>query len=73
MLRRHLYGLQAVAGLAYDLQVRLLLQDVAQSPADQRVVVYQENADLRGFGGFQFSSAPCWVSGRPSTSSLSTS
>ena len=38
----------AVAGLADDLEVRLLLEDVAQGPADQGVIVHQQDADLRG-------------------------
>ena len=41
-------GVQAVAGLAGDLQVGVVLEDAAEALADQRVVVDQDDADGHG-------------------------
>ena len=46
----HPQRFHAVPGLADHLEVRLLLQDVAQRPADQGMVVHQEDTDLSALG-----------------------
>ena len=42
------HRVQAVAGLAGDLQVGVVLEDAAEPLADQRVVVDQDDADGHG-------------------------
>ena len=42
------HGVQAVAGFADDLQVRVVLENAAEPLADQRVVVDQDDADGHG-------------------------
>ncbi len=62
MLLRHLYRLPAIAGLADDVKVRLLLEDVAQGPADEGMIVYQEDPGLLRFSRFQFGASLCRAS-----------